>query len=126
MIKEELIKALDEGLKPNRISQTQYSEAIHLFHTIYEEKQASESSEAHATLVHLINQATNYDPSTITTIELEQLKTTENRAVQEFLTANLVLSTSPADLEKMNTAVDTYLSPYDEATQELFKEYYDV
>ena len=126
MIKEELIKALDEGLKLNRISQTQYSEAIYLFRTIYEEKQASESSDAHANLCTIINEATAYDPSTITTTELEQLITAENRAVQDFITANPVLRSSPADLEKMNTAVDTYLSPYDEATRELYKEYYDV
>ena len=115
MIKEELIKALDEGLKLNRISQTQYSEAIYLFRTIYEEKQASESSDAHANLCTIINEATAYDPSTITTTELEQLITAENRAVQDFITANPVLRSSPADLEKMNTAVGEHLQRQEHA-----------
>ncbi len=44
MDKSELQQVLDEGLKLNRISQTQYDEAMLLFTLIYEEKQGKHSN----------------------------------------------------------------------------------
>lgn len=124
MIKEELIKALAEGLKLNRISQTQYDEALNLFTLIYEEKQASESSDTHANLCKLINLASAYDPkSSESSAEVIEA---ELKASQEFLSQHPVLQYSPLDLERDGVDVDKYLEGVDKSTRELYKEYYDV
>lgn len=132
MDKDKLTKILNNGLKLNSITQSQYTDALNLYHKIYETHSAPESGAEHATLAKLINKATG-ERSNLTLTDNNAVIEAEVLAAEEFIATHPILRTSPADLKCDGRSVEEYLGQMGEMGETvwtpsevgLWKEYYD-
>ena len=125
MNKEDLIKILDEGLEKNRITQDEYTVAVNLFSSIYEDKVYSESSPEHENLASLVNKSSRLKPIFSDQDKAEVIEA-EISAAEEFINSHPILSHSPGDLKHSNLDISSYLEDYDEAEQKIWLEYYEM
>lgn len=127
MNKQSLIHLLKEGLNTRRIIDTDYNHALDLYALIYEEKTKDESSDAHAELCAIINQASGVMNPQLTTDQAAVIEA-EIKAAEEYIVSHPILQLSPADLQRKHRSIADYLNQpcWNPKDLELWKEYYDV